>query len=285
MKKFLLGLLSFSVLSSVYAMDNVCSNYILKPIQGKDFNFYYQKLNSLNIPKKDEFETTAQYQERLDKAFKSLNIPSEFFIEIPIEHKYITFDADTRLLTFSPYVINNANVYYGMNFGKLLESGNQYFFDAYDVQISRNVKEQGSYAAQNALGATFQVKKQEVTYKSIFDQPKQGLSLSNKPPLGVFNIDENNISIDKVKAMKSKSKAYAFVSLKPPYIAKISSPAERVTATGRVDSTTINEVLFADIQCFIITDENNNGVISSVLDTKLGDEFVKQEEIRLRKKK
>lgn len=284
MKKFLLGLLSFSCVSSVYALDNVCAQNILKPVQGKDFNFYYQKISSLKTPKKDEFETTAQYQERVDKSFKSLNIPSKFFIEIPIEHNNITFDADTRLLTFSPYVINNANVYYGMNFGKLLESGNQYFSDAYDVQISRSVKEQGSYAAQNAFGSTFQVKKQEVTYKSIFDQPKQGMSF-NKPPLGVFNIDENNISIDRVKALKSKSKAYAFVSLKPPYIAKTSSPPEKVTATGRVDSTTINEVLFADIQCFIIADENNNGIISSVLDTKLGDEFVKQEEIRLRKKR
>jgi hypothetical protein len=285
MKKVLLGLLSCSVLSSVYAMDNTCAQYMSKPVQGKDFNFYYQKVNSLKIPKKDEFETTAQYKERLDKAFQSLNIPSEFFIEIPIEQKYITFDADTKLLTFSPYVINNANVYYGYNFKDLLEPANKYFSDAYDVQISRDVKEQGFYTAQNGFGANFQIKKQEVTYKSIFDQPKQGFSLSNKPPLGIFNIDENNISIDKVKALKSKSKAYAFVSLKPPYIAKISSPPERVTATGRVDSTTINEVLFADIQCFIITDENNNGVISSVLDTKLGDEFVKQEEIRLRKKR
>ena len=101
----------------------------------------------------------------------------------------------------------------------------------------------------------------------------------------MFNVDENKISIAKIKALKADSKAYAIISLKPPYSARTVSPPEEVTVTGRVASTTINEVLFADIKCFIITDENNNGIISSVLNTKLGDEFLKQEQIKLRNRK
>lgn len=283
MKRAFLCLLSLSFFSSVYAVDNTCSQYILKPVQGKDFNFYYQKAKSLKIPPKDEFETTVQYKERLYKAFNEKNIPSEFFIEIPIERKNITFDADTKLLTFSPYIINNANVTYGSKF-KSLAFGNIYSNYEYDVQISRNVKQTGSYIAQNAFGTKFEVKEQEVTYKSIFDQPKQGYA-SSSLPLGIFNTDENQISVDKIKALKSNAKAYALISLKPPYSARTISPPEEVTITGRTASTTINEVLFADIKCFIITDENNNGIISSILNTKLGDEFVKQEQIKLINKK
>lgn len=283
MKKLLLGLLALSSVQLVTAAENTCSQYMLKPVQGKDFNFYYQKAKALNLPPKDEFETTAQYKERLDKAYNSLNVAPEFFVEIPIDRDQIKFDADQRMLTFGPYVINNATVSYGDKF-KTLMYGNSYTGgSAYDIQISRELKKTGTYIAQNALGAKFEIQKQEVTHRSITDQPKTGAPYYPRPPLGVFNIDQNNISIEKIKALKAGAKAYALISLKPPFAVKTSSPPESPTTRIPFATTTINEALFADIKCFIITDENNIGLISSILDTKLGDQFVKEEEIRLRK--
>lgn len=281
MRRILLGLVSCSFISSAYSIENACSEYILKPVQGKDFNFYYQKASSLKIAPKDEFETTNQYQERVSKTFNSLNIPTEFFVEIPIERKFITFDADKRLLTFSPYIIDNANVNYGSKF-KNLAFNNFYTNYEYDIQISRLVKDTGSYIAKNAFGTQFKVKEQEVTYRSIFDEPKRNYE-SYSLPLAVFNIDENQITIDKVKALKSNAKAYALISLKPPYAVRTVSPPEEVTITGRTASTVINEALFADIKCFIITDEKNQGIISSVVNTKLGDKFFKEEELKLKR--
>lgn len=280
MKRIFLGLLVISSIPLASAAENACVQYISKPVQGKDFNYYYQKAQNLKVEPKDEFETTVQYKERLDKAFQSLNVPSEFLIEIPIDRKWIKFDADTRLLTFNQGVINSDRVTYGSKF-KSLAFANIYSDYAYDVQISRDVKQTGKYIAQNAFGANFEVSRQEVTYKFIFDQPKQRPSLySYTAPLGAFNVDKNGLTIDKIKALKAGSKAYALISLKPPYAAMTISSPELVTTAGRVASTTINKALFADLKCYVITDEKNTGIIASFLDTKLGDDLIRREQNR-----
>lgn len=286
MKKLFLGTLALFSLQSVVAAEaeNACAAYMLKPVEGKSFDYYFKKVNGLKLASKDEFETTAQYQERTDKAFKSLNIPAQFFVEIPIDRSKITFDADKRIITFAPSTINNIETLYGRNFQSEF-FGSSYSLNDYSIFINRIVRPTGRYTAQNRLGAKFEVVKQEITYESIFDQPQLGPSFSYNPPLGSFNIDETKLSIDRVKAIKASAKAYALISLKPPFSGVAVSAPIPVTVTMPQENVLINKALIADIHCYIITDENNNGIIGSVLRTKLGDEYVNRETQRLMRKR
>lgn len=111
---------------------------------------------SATYKEKGEYETTAQYQLRLDKIknapFRSglarNNLLAFVIDDKPVEKRY---DADTETMFFSVRVFKTTDCF---------SSAAQYWWHCKSLQISDKHTDQGTYIAQNAFGVKIRVKKE-----------------------------------------------------------------------------------------------------------------------------
>lgn len=247
-----------------YAEDEICKSYVGQKISGNTFDFYYQKAKSLNFRPKNEFESTDAYNKFLDSNAARINLPKYVVIEIPVYRKFITFDADNWLIKIGKFSINNDNTLYGNVFQS--KYNKSFSDDIRDITISSEVRPTGKYLAKTVFGGNVLVHRQQSIYKSIFDQPKdesvQELISQTDKPLQVISVSHDDAGLSYAKAFKTTSKAYAVVSLKPPYAVVSSDDESEPTLNDRVANTVINKVLFADIKCLIVADQTQKAVYS-----------------------
>lgn len=68
------------------------------------------------IPKiKSEYETTISFQSRLTEVLKG--IPKNFVLQVPLDKKYVKYNAEKQLLVIDRYAVDNANIGYEGVFG------------------------------------------------------------------------------------------------------------------------------------------------------------------------
>lgn len=230
--------------------------------------------------KRDEFETTAQFEER--KAHAAL-ASTAFALDVVTDQEHASYDADRAMWVFNEYFIAGGN--YDFNEEALEEAGlgNAGWSKS---RIIRSVNiDQGSYAASNAFGHEVLVTKfladrvgvieiawgtplpsdYMARFRSMFQMPiKLRLPAPGLPDGLEASAFEVPMSVDEARLAKGRFRFIVAGQLIEPF---------RVDYTRHIDPTIDNpkdvtvemKYLIADIQCGILTD--SEGKILKMLST------------------
>ena len=185
--------------------QEACNSFDGQTVHPVKANVLWKKLATIpNV--KGEYETTAAYEARVANALGELAGPVT--LEIPLDAKYMVYDADASRLDIQSYAFFNASTKYSGVFGygtpfdgkvKHGSSNNiQYVFASDEVQI-------GNYIGVTAMGAKIRVSKVRRNTKAIFECEAQWDEhlLSNARQVMTFD----NISPATAKQMKATFKA------------------------------------------------------------------------------
>jgi len=209
--------------------------------------------------KKDEFETTAQYQARLAKAGTSL-AGSTFVVEFPLEGGF-QFDADRGVVTYSKYALDGQCLIDDFQLpsevkAKRFGSGGGYGNSAYC--FSKTVKRTPGkpYTASNSFGAQVEVQPVHSSGIGIFlgigsllqDIFTGKQSYEVQTPL--FSV---NLSGDAARSLKENAAVLMVVVPQPPFFYQGSYYIEpKIDSPTEVFNTT--DYVVADVQCVALAD-------------------------------
>jgi len=250
------------------ADPNGCFEYLSKNINPTTFDTLAAVLSKLPS-KKDEFESTADFEKRLNKA-KS-KIPDKFIIPIPINSSFIEYDADKRILGVSSLAIKIV----GANYDGVFGFGTDYYekikywrFQNIDAVVATNSTNVGEYIGQNAFGTSTRVSRVDGLTKVVFERSGEryeGLFFNLRPQSSMI-IEFTEVPPDIAKKFKFSVKTSLVIAPKQPFHVKGTGPSDAPTIQSPVDRRETLEVIVADIQCVLFADES--GEVYGVVQTR-----------------
>lgn len=249
--------------SLTYAQD--CPSYVGQTVSYTDVNELVSKLKKVPTIK-DEFETTAQFQERQSKAAEGLVTP--LFIPAIFDNEYVKYDADNETLNVKSFAISNVNTNYDAVFGY---GGPMYekveynmLGDNVDAVVKYDEKVTGSYVATNSFGVSTQVTRVTRNVVSIFDHKGEyGESAFTPPREQGGGYPDNvvasftNTPVNIARKAKTTLGGGFLVALRAPYYVEGIDDSHSPTINNPREITVDLKVIMADILCGVLTDENN----------------------------
>ncbi len=238
-------------LSNVYAQD-LCSTPIGQHFSTVQPSIFWRKL--AQVPTlKDEYETTASFQERVAKIMGG---EQEVALEIGVSSEFMKYDADSSTLHVQSYYFMNATTDYRNVFGYGTPFYNKVSYGIHNAAVVFPSEEAngGSYIGVTPLGVKLQVTKIKRLTRIIFERdlgreeglfPKKG---AHDAP--IFSM--SNINPEQARALKKNGRA-AFVYLpKAPYFATGTYPwfGPSIHSPREIDERL--EVAIGDIQCAVL---------------------------------
>lgn len=234
-----------------YAQET-CGSFDGQTVQPMRANVLWKRLASIpNV--KGEYETTAAYEARVANALGDL--AGQVVVEVPVDTKFMVYDADASRLDVQSYAFSNGTTKYGGVFGygtpfdgkiKYGSSDNKnVVYPSEEVQL-------GSYIGVTALGAKMRVAKIRRTTKAIFEREAQWGEGLFADPKAAMSFD--NITPAAARQMKATAKAAIVYSPKAPYFAKGKYPWGEPTLEGPMDIDETIEVAIGTIQCALLLD-------------------------------
>lgn len=216
-------------------------------------SFEYVKNILTTIPKiKSEYETTTTFHSRQSEVLK--NVPKIFVLQVPLDKKYVKYNADEQLLIIDTYAVDNANIRYEgvFGYGTPFYEKIDYINDRnMDVVISSKEYFFGSYWASNAFGVKAKVSRSKRITSAVFD--------------GVGALFDRDDYLAKLKAnrtqaqlIKASLKAALVIMPKYPYYVRGKVLWDDPTIYSPLDIDEDLNVIIADIQFVLITDSVNN---------------------------
>ena len=187
---FFIAVTSFLSLIST-ANAEQCNSYIAQKLTLNDPVSLVDKLKNASF-EKGEFETTAQYDARIEKA--KAEITGDKIIPIDINNKYVVYNADDQQFAVGAWAFPGEITLFrsmswedrkGINFGIL---------DRVAVRVSTNEKIMDSYEASNAFGVTATVQKIRTDIISVFERASS--YIKDEDLFGVDNRDIKNVLPD-----------------------------------------------------------------------------------------
>lgn len=255
-------------LSSVYA-QNICSPYLDQDVKLMNTNAVWKELAKIpNI--KDEYETTKSFEDRVAAATEILSAP--IIVEIPLDRKFITYDADESKLSVGKYAFSNLRTNYTSVFGYGTPFYGKVKFSYWsniDIVFPYEEKKLGSYIARNSMGAKITVTKLARNTKVIFEREAirdEGVLSSPKYPPNTPLLTYSNITPDMAKRAKTTARAAIVFVPKAPYFATGKYPWGEPTLTSPVEIDETLEVAIGDIQCALFL--NATGKVVGVVATQ-----------------
>ena len=237
-------------LSSANA-QNICAPYVAQTVQPIKAAVLWKQLASVPTVK-DEYETSPAFKDRVESAMGSITGP--VIVEVPIQRKYITYDADANRLDVQSYAFANNTTQYSGVFGY-----DTPFYERIKYGLSNNIHvvfpheemQSGSYIGTNAMGVRIRVTKVRRFTKVIFErESKWGEELF--PDISQHNapvISFGDVMPDMAKHVKATARAAIVYVPKAPYFAKGKYPWGEPTIEGPMDIDETIEVAIGDIQC------------------------------------
>jgi hypothetical protein len=222
------------------------------------------------IPRfKDEFETTGQFQKRQAPALAKCQ--PRYLLEVPVDPKYVRYDADKQMLTVATYALTNTIPTpdeLASAFGDGSELSKAGVEVKYSTLVSGNVvwalpyekKDVGIYDASNSFGVKTTVIKQEWIARCVFDREGQyresvWVADEDADPRGSAPVAfEMKADPERARALKQRGlRAAILVAPKAPFHA---TGVDHFMPTSRApfDRTTDVRYLVGDIQCAAIYD-------------------------------
>jgi hypothetical protein len=218
----------------------------------------------LKLPaEKGEYETTVAYQDRLALAKQS--VPDVFTVAVPLDPKYLKYDADQQKLEVVSYAIRNVNTIYDGVFGYGSKLYGKVPYGSYniDLVIPTPEKVTGTYTAQTPMGVKMEVAKVSRFAQSIFSRtavngetlffPPSSVSSSKSQVIASFA----NVSPDMAKKFKEESKAAVMIKPKAPYLVtgKVPWGPPSLQNPREIDETL--QIVVGSFQCALILNADN----------------------------
>lgn len=206
---------------------------------------------------KDEFETTAAYQARVEAA--RANVPSSFIIPIELNKEHTVYNADAGKFTISASAFGR----YGIDWFSAFYNSGTGITGTLSSQIGLVVESSetptGTYEGQNAYGAKWDIVKIERRVDAIY----QGAAPSYN--IGLFGRDsfppvswDLPVPPENARSAKEAMRAAVVVAPTAPfYFENTQGSGGRITIQNPRDVTQVARVLVGDIQCVVITDDTN----------------------------
>ncbi|WP_423140871.1 hypothetical protein ACOYW6_08350 [Parablastomonas sp. CN1-191] len=241
------------------AQDQVCQTSVGQRVSPIQIDQLISGLGA-NTQPRGEFETTAQYEARLKAAGAAA--PASAFVSLPIDTKYITYDADVGRFKIESYALDNKNAswdafYDGPNPPWPRPMGSPGFVDF----VVRSVETiTGSYPAANAYGAKVTVNKVRRETVGVLERTAVGsedLFRADRPWVSHESNVVAEVAVDPMLApsWRENIRAAAVIVPKQPYVAR----ATKQWGPARIDlPKEITEDLtavIADIRCIVLIDQ------------------------------
>lgn len=238
-----------------------CDETFSKPYKNSNAKEAFELLKKSSI-KKDEYETSDQYEARSQESLKNIM----HYIQTKTGNKYIVFDrnidevwteynADAQQLTIGSNL--SANLVYKFHRDNFMLSSALKHFRLFNDKIVKIDK--GSYIGSNAFGVRKEIYKTDVTlYQFAFED---GRSTSFDDPWPAKD-KKTIISMtpDEARKVRSKMKVVFVSSLLEPYIAeennhsypKIDDPFE---------TTEHKRAVILNLECAAIVNSSNGSIV------------------------
>lgn len=240
-----LTLLFFGLMTSSNAAAQVCDGLLGTQVSPTAYEQARLLVVGGRNLVKDEFETTSHFDARVAAA--NSPIPESLFISVPFDGKYITYNADNAAFDVKSYAFDNGSFLW------------QLHLDA----ASNSILGTGGYNAEYILGENSYVTATSVETRlyMIFDREvaeREGLFEGSSSPK-IWTIPT---PIDQARGMKERFRAALLVVPRAPFYLEHSRTTRfRRDETGR-SATEVTQVIAADIQCAVITDDNNKVLLT-----------------------
>jgi len=221
---------------------------------------------------RDEFETSAAYNDRLKAIGKKL--PEVWIVSVPHKPGHVSYDADARRLNISKWLFldfDNPPGYSSLDYRDALayvDNEGKYKtriqVDARDnlgVPLSRRVTVADKYDGTNSFGRTVKITRQKATTQAIFERAggidEDVFSAPIRPGSAprtskvVFSLP---IDPTTARTLKTSVRAAVLIAPKPPYFGRGSVYHKRPTLTAPYDIEEELQVVVADIKCALVLD-------------------------------
>lgn len=250
-----IALFSASVAVPTAGVTASCQSYVAEKISPANIDVALTRLARLTP--KSEFESTKAFEDR--RAAADGGLDTLIIGKKPDDGgKHFHYDADRQVMEVHSYAFDNANFCkeciwgYG---GPLYNPRDTAFRDdSLDVVISDTEKVLGSYVGTNAFGVKARIIKVAETVTAIYERP---LSFGDRRFFAQEGPDELvgeiPMSPERARALKNAFKLAFVVAPKEPYTAVAVSYPSTLTINSPVERVTTTKVLFADIQCGLLT--------------------------------
>jgi len=251
--------------SAYYAHAQTCSSYIGKRIEMKGFDAVAKMLPKAP-DKKGEFETTAEYEERVAAARSSA--PGGIIIDLGNVDSGLKYDADLQKINISPFafgswdgIINEWTGLRALQFALygVADVGNNNI----GILVDRTSETTGSYPASNAFGSVVNVTTETRRFKGVFERKAsrydEGLLVGHTKRFGDpwQPIGSIPLSVEDAKRLKKSAIAAILVAPKSPYfVMGTSYKFETFSSPYRLNYET--SAIIADIQCAFLLDNGVN---------------------------
>lgn len=209
---------------------------------------------------KDEFETIAQFNNRINASLEQISDGRMIFVSFPVSGRDIKYDADNEYIYIDKfYLLGCTNIDYEAKkqIEHLTFADSKYKFSPICVRRLVSSEGGGSYEASNAYGATASVRVSEYRAEGLFlgfgdslvniftgkkqDNPSDPLLSAAATP-------------DEARSLKKSATIIFGFYLRPPiYIQTIDRTFP--TFTNPTKTTTTNDLLVADVKCAAIADK------------------------------
>lgn len=224
---------------------------------------------------KDEFETTAQFQERRRQVQQALN-GSELVIEGTYDPEFVAYNADRQLFQVMTLAWDNLAFPVTGALGRQNSIGAVSGWSRdYAVALSQSDEATGQYEAQNGYGASTTVTKVNRTTIGVFDKSyKPADSLGRLPEewqrdsyvtrwSDVLRENTNYEAVsfavapDEARMLKPDMRVAVVMRPKAPYFAE-GSFTNSPTRSSPIELNWHVAALVGDIQCVVLTDKDGS---------------------------
>lgn len=274
LKKFLGACVVASSTLMAHASDGQCAPYLgqtVTPGTLEDLLVDLQKLPSI----KDEFETTAAFDARIAAA--STGTSGQRIVWVPLDKKYVGYDADTSKLSLQTYALTNENTKYSGVFGYGTPLVDKVRFDSglgsnINIVVHKPETTSGTFVGQNSFGASTTITRVKRHTLALFEREGamgEDLFFPNRQTgtaLKQIFAEFPDTPVEVAKKVKTELMAAVIIVPKWPFYAKGKVSYGRPSIARPTDIDETLEVGIVDFQCALLT--NSVGKVFGAIDTR-----------------
>ncbi|OOV86116.1 hypothetical protein [Oceanospirillum linum] len=243
-----------------------CSNYSGGTVDAISIDDYWSYLSKFP-KKKGEYETTAEYEKKLDLLSESIS--DTVIVELERDESLIKYDADKKEvhihsneMTKEFFSVNWGNGFERLVFRFLADSGKSHrsVRSTYPIaMLDIDSKVSGSYVASNAYGKEVVVDKVDKKVRVLYEDSLNVRGRSIYVGKGVFDpiIILNDVSVDVAKKLKKSIRTYIVFEPKIPYYG-VSSYQVNPEINNPKEINYYTEIAVGNIQCLLAADEGGH---------------------------
>ncbi len=257
---------TFTTATHSYANEAKCNLNTGDKVVFQEVAVLFDELSLFPV-EKGEFETTGQFEKRKKLASSKVDLEEVHFLEGTYDINQVTYDADNEEFVLTKYAWSNIGVDWDAVFPENSIIGR---LSILGFGLRREQSQSRTYQASNALGVSVTVAVIERLTYAVFDRRGTKGKIPWKYDLLVPVKNHNAPAIrlpsppDQARNLKNSMRVGVAVRLKPPFVARGSTHYDP-SIELRIELFATTNVIFADILCAIIT--NDNGTVLKIVET------------------